>query len=408
MGQLAARAAVGAVNGLTARWAGTVARDRNTAFAAPGVWPLLAFLADGADGHARVELADALGVPADQAASAARQVLATLDGVPGVDSALGLWTRRTVEPHAAWLAGLPARAHGVLTGDEAADQRALDAWAAERTGGLVDRLPVALTDDTELVLASALAVRTGWLRPFRDRPFIPETGPWRDRVLPGLLRVSSVLDRIGVADTPDGRVTELKVLGNTPVDVHLLLGEELMTPGQVLGAGLGLLTRAYPLVPGGQLPYGEAGPGVRVVRELDTRPAPPTLDVTTVAFDLTAHHDLLAAHRLFGLTTAQDTGRAHFSGVSDFPLAVGSAAQSATASFGERGFEAAAVTAVAAVAGAAAPAPRYRTTTVEACFDRPFGFLAVHRRTRLALVAGWVGDPGTHPEGEETHDPFGV
>ncbi|MFD0317090.1 serpin family protein [Streptomyces flavalbus] len=404
MAQVAARATVGAVNGLTARWAGTVTADGNTAFAAPGVWPLLAFLADGAHGPARAELADALGLPSDRAASAAREVLGTLEEVPGVDSALGLWTKRTVEPHAAWTDGLPTRAHGVLTGDAAADQRALDAWAAARTGGLVDRLPVALAEDTELVLASALAVRTGWLRPFRDWPFIPETGPWRDRPLPGLFRRSAVLDRIGVADTPDGQVTEVKVLGDTAVDVHLLLGEERMTPGQVLGAGLGLLTRAYPVVPGGRLPYGEAGPGVRVVRELDTRPAPPTLDIETVAFDLTARHDLLAAHRLFGLTTASDTDRGHFPGISDFPLAVGSAAQSVTAAFGERGFEAAAVTAVAAAPGGAAPAPRYRTTTVEARFDRPFGFLAVHRRTGLALVAGWVGDPGTHPEGEETPD----
>jgi len=30
---------------------------------------------------------------------------------------------------------------------------------------------------------------------------------------------------------------------------------------------------------------------------------------------------------------------------------------------------------------------------VRVSFDRPFGFLAVHRRTGLVLVAGWVDDP---------------
>ncbi|MGW1606837.1 proteinase inhibitor I4 serpin, partial [Streptomyces eurythermus] len=38
------------VNGLTARWA--QALTGGTVFSAPGVWPLLAFLADGAAGPA--------------------------------------------------------------------------------------------------------------------------------------------------------------------------------------------------------------------------------------------------------------------------------------------------------------------------------------------------------------------
>ena len=40
-----------AVNGLTARWAGV--SSGGTVFSAAGVWPLLAFLADGARGPAR-------------------------------------------------------------------------------------------------------------------------------------------------------------------------------------------------------------------------------------------------------------------------------------------------------------------------------------------------------------------
>jgi hypothetical protein len=30
---------------------------------------------------------------------------------------------------------------------------------------------------------------------------------------------------------------------------------------------------------------------------------------------------------------------------------------------------------------------------VDVTFDRPFGFIAVHRPSRLAVVAGWVGSP---------------
>ncbi|KOU70087.1 proteinase inhibitor I4 serpin [Streptomyces sp. MMG1533] len=386
-----------ATNGLTARWA--AATDGGTVFSAPGVWPLLALVADGAAGAARTELAEAIGVPAGQAADAARELLAAMADIRGLDTAVGLWTGRTLELREEWEAGLPVGAHGVLTGDAAADQEALDAWAVKRTGGMVERMPVALTDRTEMVLASALALRTEWLRPFQDSPLAPETGPWQDRVLLGLRRSSTLLDRVGVANTPYGHVTELKVLGDTAVDVHLLLGEEGMTPGQVLGAGVDVLARRCPVVPGPRLPYGEVGPGLHVVKERHSRPVPPALKVETPAFDLSARHDLLALHRVFGLSTAMDTSAGHFPGISGLPLAVASAQQSATAAFGRLGFRAAAVTALGiALVGGAPPALRWTATTVRATFDRPFGFLAVHRHTRLVLAAGWVTDPEPYPE----------
>ncbi|NDZ89307.1 proteinase inhibitor I4 serpin, partial [Streptomyces sp. SID10115] len=58
----ATRSTVRAVNDLTAKWAATASADRGTVFSAPGVWPLLAFLADGATGAARAELSEAVGL----------------------------------------------------------------------------------------------------------------------------------------------------------------------------------------------------------------------------------------------------------------------------------------------------------------------------------------------------------
>lgn len=381
---------VRAVNGLTARWAGTM--SGGTVFSAAGVWPLLAFLADGAGGAARAELADAVGLPAGEAAAAGRELLGALRATRGLDPALGLWTARTLEPREEWEAGLPVEAHGALTGRPETDTAALDAWVRKRTDGRIPRLPLGLTKDTELVLASAFALRTEWFRPFTDGVVEPHTGPWQGRTLRGLHRGTALLDRVGVAGTPHGAVTELKVLGTTGVDVHLLLGEERMSPGQVLGAGVDVLARRFRTVPGHELPYGEAGPGLRVVRERSTVPRPPSLEVTTVAFDLAADHDLLRSPGLFGLGSASDSRHGHFPGISRGPLAVGSARQSATAAFGALGFRAAAATAVSGVA-AGPPDLRYVTTTVEAVLDRPFGFLALHRTSRLVLAAGWVGDP---------------
>ncbi|MEV0257418.1 serpin family protein [Streptomyces sp. NPDC050732] len=394
------RAVVRAVNDLTSRWAATTPVDRGTVFSAPGVWPLLAFLADGASGAARTELADAVGLPADEAAAAARELLAAMDRVRGLDAALGLWTRRTLTLRDAWRDGVPVEALGVLTGDPGKDGAALDAWAAERTGGRIERMPARPDKDTEFVLASALALRTEWIRPFEDSVTAPVAGPWRDRFLAALRRSTSLLDRVGVAQTSAGAVTELKVLGNTGVDVHLLLGEDHMGPGQVLGAGVDVLARRVAVAPGTQLPYGEVGPGLEVSRVRSLFPHPPTLHVTTVPFTLTAQHDLMKRHELFGLTSARDATRGHFPGIAAEPVALRQGEQTATATFSARGFRAAAVTAFDAAA-MGMPEERYITTDVDATFDRPFGFLAVHRTSRLVLAAGWVTDPEPYREDED-------
>lgn len=366
--------------------------DAGTVFSAAGVWPLLALLADGAGGPARAELADAVGLPADEAGAAARELLAVLDEAPGLSAAFGLWPRHDLRLQDDWLARLPEGSYGVLTGDTGTDRAALDAWASRRTGGEIDRMPVEVDRGTRMVLATALTLRTKWYRPFDDSFVCPESGPWRGRSLPGLHRSTTVLDRLAVADTPDGTVTALTVMGTVGIDVQLVLGEEEMTPSRAIGGWLRAASGGRGVVPGSRLPYGRPGPGIEVTRDLAVEPAPPTLHVRTVPFTVTAEHDLLRHHELFGLTSAGDRNRGHFPGISgSFPLAVEQAAQAATATFSAVGFKAGAVTAVAVTAGGV-PRLRYRTTRLYADFDRPFGFLAVHRRTGLVLAAGRVDD----------------
>ncbi|MEU0007597.1 serpin family protein [Streptomyces sp. NPDC006314] len=386
---------VQAVNGLTARWAAST--QGGTVFSAAGVWPLLAFLADGAADPARAELARALGVPAGQAAATARELLTALRSVSGLDTALGLWTHDGLTLREEWRAGLPAGTHGVFGDDLVTAQERLDAWAAERTGGLVERMPVTLDREARMVLAGALALGTTWRQPFRELPLRPDGGPWQGRTLRGLHRRSVRPDRVGVTGTPDGFVTALTVPGDNGVDVHLFLGEERMTPGQVLTAGVGIVERALPLTGGGLLPHGHVGPGLHVELQPAVEPAPTTLDVRTVAYEVRADHDLIALADLFGLTAAADARHGHFPGISALPLAVGAGRQSALAQFGPLGFRAAAVTAVMPVVGSGPPRYRYETTVVRVTFDRPFGFLAVDRESRLVLVSGWVTDPAPYP-----------
>ncbi|MEU7606168.1 serpin family protein, partial [Streptomyces sp. NPDC041003] len=118
--------------------------------------------------------------------------------------------------------------------------------------------------------------------------------------------------------------------------------------------------------------------------------------------EVRSEHDLLEHSRLFGLETATDRDHGHFPGISPQPLAIASARQSALARFHAEGFEAAAVTAFGAVAGCAPTRPRYRARRAEVRFDRPFGFLTVHRTSRLVLAAGWVAEPDSP---EELPDP---
>ncbi|WP_329095432.1 serpin family protein [Streptomyces sp. NBC_01439] len=389
---------VRAVNRLTTRWAAAAqVPDGNTGtvFTAAGLWPLLALLADGSGGPARAELEQALGIPADAAGRAARELLAALAGVRGLRTATGLWTDAGLPLEGDWSAKLPADARGTLTGDPDADAEALDAWASDRTDGLIERMPVALDEDTLMVLASALALRLRWIQPFDEWGGEPHTGPWAGRRVRMLYRSTSLLDRVRVAHGPTGAVTLLEVVGAAGVDVHLVLGEPGEPAGGTLTTGIAAITRALPATAVSLLPDGRPGPGLAVGTVAADSPEP-RLGIQTVAFEVRSEHDLLDHARLFGLETATDTDRGHFPGVSSRPLAVDSARQTALARFDAEGFEAAAVTAFGLV-GCAAPArPRYRARRAEVHFDRPFGFLAVHRTSRLVLAAGWVAEPDAY------------
>ncbi|MFD4937019.1 serpin family protein [Streptomyces virginiae] len=307
---------VRAVNRLRAhgRWAAAArapAGNPGTVFTAAGLWPLLALLADGSDGPARAELAQALGIPAEGAGQAARDLVAALAGVRGLRTATGLWTDAGLPLEDDWSAMLPAGARGTLTGDPDADAKALDAWASDRTDGLIERMPVVLDESTLMVLVSALTLRLRWIQPFVEGEGEPHTGPWAGRPVRSLYRGTSLLDRVGVAQGPSGAVTLLEVVGAAGVDVHLVLGEPEAPVGDTLTTGIAAVTRARPSTGASLLPDGRLGPGP-AVRTVAAFSPEPRLDIETVAFEVRSEHDLLDHARLFGLETATDTDQATF------------------------------------------------------------------------------------------------
>ena len=290
----------------------------------------------------------------------------------------GLWTRKGIPLQKDWASGLPKSALGTLT-----DQAALDRWASRQTRGVIDTFPLELTPGTALVLASALAARVKW----RD---IFDTSPRgsRESTEPDEQWLSRTTLDTTVAAVLDDAVTRVVVEGDGDVDVHLLIGER--DPAGVLSTGLGELCgdiRARPVTE-----HDSGGPGLTVSRISSWDPDD-ILRLRLPSFAITARHDLLQHTDLFGLRSVTDPITSHLPRLSPAPLFVSEGAQEVVARFFAKGFEAAAVTAFDIAVTGALPHDDQQVTLVEVSFNRPFGFLAVHRTSRLAVVAGWVDSP---------------
>ena len=377
--------AVQAANMLTARWCAHLGGE-DYALSGAGLWPLLALLTSAADDPAAAELATALGRPAEAAQQEALEIIDLLRGGMSTTAALGIWTRKGVPLDEEWAAPLPDKIVGTLT-----DQAALDRWAGEQTGGLIDKFPLELTEETLLVLASALTARVRWRTPFEGYPRGGGKKMWSDDPVPADEQsLSRTTSDLSIAAVLDDAFTRVVVEGDGDVDVHLLLGGD-QSPAEILAAGLRELTGQAQVRLAADT-GDRGGPGLTVERLKSPRPKD-MLELSLPSFEIRTKHDLLADPDLFGLGLLTDTSTSHLPRLSPIPLAISDGAQDVLARFFAEGFEAAAVTAFGAVAGSAPPEARYDVTYASVHFDRPFGFLAVHRPSRLAVVAGWVKSP---------------
>jgi hypothetical protein len=127
-----------------------------------GAWVLVALCAPLVDAAARSELAEALGADPMDAAKFAAALLSQPH--PLVAAGAGVWIAPAVNSTVMerWQAELPA----VVTTGDVPTQTALDAWATERTLGLIERFPVTVTPKLVCLLATALATKVSWEVPF--------------------------------------------------------------------------------------------------------------------------------------------------------------------------------------------------------------------------------------------------
>ena len=370
--------AVRASNTLTGRWCALLGDgDGDFVASGAGLWPLLALLASAADEPARADLAVALGSDVAFMHDALDLIRVLREG-GSTTAALGVWARTGTPLREEWASGLPDGVVGTLT-----DQDALDRWAADETLGLIEHFPVRINDSTALVIASALATKIRWRTPFDSSPRdgdVSNEAPAEQ----WLVRTTSDLSAAAVLDET---VTRVVVEGDGDVDVHLVLGDGL-PPADVLDVGLRELSGEARVQAATDI-VGEA-PGLTVRRDTSNTPHDQLL-LRLPSFEIRMRHDLLDFQDAFGLGALTDPTTSHLPALSPEPLFITEGAQEVLARFFAEGFEAAAVTAFAMMATGAPSFEEHTITSVTVTIDQPFGFVAVHRPSRLAVVAGWVG-----------------
>jgi hypothetical protein len=142
-----------------------------------GAWLLLALAGPACAGDDLRQLEQILGVDAGAAAEFAAELLAHPH--PVVRAAAAVWSEEgsaTDARIASWQTGLPPQVDtGPVPG-----QAELDAWATRQTQGLIDRFPIDASQPLTWLLATALATRVSWERPFDLAPAsaLGSASPW--------------------------------------------------------------------------------------------------------------------------------------------------------------------------------------------------------------------------------------
>ncbi|MHA7652496.1 hypothetical protein ACX9NE_23850 [Mycobacterium sp. ML4] len=344
-----------------------------------GAWLLLALAAPLARGSVRDDLEKVLGVDVKRARRALDELLG--DPPEVIRSALAVWGVSK------WPGDLPA---AVETGPVPTQAQA-DAWARDHTDGLIDRFPVDCAGMTA-VLASALATRIAWLRPYDTTGAADLRSPWSTRVTEALRGTEGYLaDVAGL-----GTLAVHTAVGGDSLQVTSVIAREDAPPEAVLSAAHDIAWR-------------EATGSTVARRELsdlplgddqfwtiteDRRGDGDRVRVVLPAWQASSNHELTADPEL-GFGAVRQALAVALRAAPDIQ-----ARQSAVARYNRWGFEAAAVTAVA-LRSAMMPTGLSRTATLR--FGHPYAVVAVvgsrparGRRDPWAGVpvfAAWIGEP---------------
>jgi hypothetical protein len=367
-----------------------------------GAWLLVALCAPLAENgaQARAELTEVLGVDPVEAAQFAAELLSQPH--PLVASGAGLWMAPGVTTPAMerWRDGLPP---GVTTGD-IPTQEAIDAWARERTLGLIERFPIEMDPDLVCLLATPLATKVSWAVPFEvvDAAALAPS-PW-----------AASLGRVLQSPRRDTRhrqyVTETDRAGT--VGVHLAGARGGLLVGSVIAvdpevAHADVLAAAHSIVTAEaraphsvtrrslfDIPLGHGATWTITEEQVETEAADGREEVVTSVLPAWSAETTVDLDREdLGLPTAARIIKMAL-GLTKFRY---EATQAAAARYSAVGFAAAAVTGLAIATSAPHLRPGYRREATLR-FGHPFAVVAVASSDRGVLSrdrgsSRWLGLP---------------
>ena len=376
-----------------------------------GAWLLLALAGPACAGEDLRQLGEILGADTNAAAGFAAELLAHPH--PVVRAAAAVWGGNGSAAGAriaSWRAGLPPQVEtGPVPG-----QADLDAWARRQTLGLIDRFPVEDGRKLLWLLATAVAARVSWERPFDLAPAsaLGATSAWSTTLrqvlrtpgglgtgqVPGHDQFIAATDAAGevavhAASARDGLlVVSVAAAPEVPAAGVLSAAYDL---GTAVAAGRPLRRRSlFDLPPGG-------GPAWTITEEHVSTAVPGGREERCTA--VLPAWSARSTHQL----TNPRLGFATVRHALD-PIDPWQARQAAMARYTRIGFEAGAVTALAIAMGAVVQRPGVRRTA-ELRFGHPFAVVAVAAGATkpqdsgrpvprspwhgLPVFSAWVADP---------------
>ncbi len=360
-----------------ARRLAAAAGDRHHVASPLGAWLLLALCGPACTGRARTELATLLGGEIETAAQTAAVLLT--EPHPLVSAAAAAWHRPGAVTGALsrWQDGLPS----VVETGELRDRAYLDDWARRHTLGMIRRFPIELTPQIVLLLATALATRVSWAQPFDLAPAseLGPASPWAaklNRVLRTPARLS-VSHRQFIAATQAGDVAVHTATARGGLLVTSVAAAPDAPPGEVLAAAYDI---AVAVATGGpvarrslfDLPLGDGPLWTLAERPAATaRAREERCTAVLPAWSADSSIDLSGAGLGF------DAAAAALARLLEIQQYIFAAQQACVAQYSRTGFEAAAVSGLAAGPLSMRGGPRGVLRIATLRFGHPFAVVAV-------------------------------
>ena len=315
----------------------------------------LAMAAQGAEGATRQELLDAL--EAERAEDVAAMIQPLTDA--GLKLADAAFLVNDLVPREEYVEALRERFGAEWFESATVDE--INAWVAEKTDGLIERIVEELSDDARLALVNAAAMDAKWALPFD-----PE-------------RTAD-----GTFHAPDGDVTVAFMHDERWADYGERDGVQLLRM-RYSDSGLTLLIA---------LPEADGMDGVlnglcaEGLGYFQFNEEPARVNLSMPKTDISAENGLNDALQALGVQTAFGDD-ADFSGISEEALKIGSVLQKARLVFDEDGTKAAAATALIMEAMSAVEP----MDVVDFTMDRPFAAVIADENTGVVCFAGIVANP---------------